>query len=234
VRAEIERAFAASPEVDVVVFEPTPKYQNQPKQRGVEKLTPARAMLVELVRRYLVLGFECSNLEVQKLAYFLQRFVMAYKLPNPLKLNFKAHKYGPYADNLRQLLNSLDGSYLHSAKRLADAGPLEPIALDYERLPELKRYMAAEEVRRFEMPLHATEWLINGFETPYLMELLSTVDWLQAQRGQPLQMDELLQGIANWPGGKQSAERKARLFGAEAVGLARERLAESQKLLYQG
>jgi O-acetyl-ADP-ribose deacetylase (regulator of RNase III) len=233
VRNEIERALSALPEVDIVVFEPTDTYQNKPKKGGVEELTPARAMLVELVRRYLILGFECSNLEVHKLAYFLQRFILAYNLPNPLKLNFKANKYGPYADNLRQLLNALDGSYLHSAKRLADAGPLEPISLDHGRLPEVKEYIATEKVRRFRIAIEATEWLIDGFETPYLMELLSTVDWLQAERGGSLDDEGLLRGIANGPGGKQSAERKARLFNRDAVTLANERLHEYRQLLYR-
>ena len=39
----------------------------------VGELTPARALIAELVRRYSVLGFECSLLEVQTLAWFLTR-----------------------------------------------------------------------------------------------------------------------------------------------------------------
>jgi O-acetyl-ADP-ribose deacetylase (regulator of RNase III) len=233
VRSEIEQALSALPDIETVVYEPTATYQNKPKERGVEKLTPARAMLVELVRRYLVLGFECSNLEVQKLAYFLQRFILAYNLPNPLKLNFKANKYGPYADNLRQLLGSLDGSYLHCERRLADAGPMEPISIDYPRLPAVKEYMTTDEVSRYKTAFQVTEWLIDGFETPYLMELLSTVDWIQAQQGRPLDTQEVLHGIATWPGGKQSAHRKSQLFGPDVITLAAERLHEYQPLLYR-
>ncbi len=55
----------------MLVYEPTDAYQNAPKRAGLEKLTPARALIAELVRRYSVLGLECTNLEVQKLAWFL-------------------------------------------------------------------------------------------------------------------------------------------------------------------
>ncbi len=233
VRAAIEQALGALPDVEVVVYEPTATYQNKPKAQGVEELTPARAMLVELIRRYLSVGFECSNLEVQKLAYFLQRFVVALGLANPLRLNFVAHKYGPYADNLRQLLGALDGSYLHCPKRLADAGPMEPIAVDYERVEEVRRFMADTKASRYQAALEVTEKLIDGFETPYLMELLSTVDWLQAQHKGALDTASILASISRWAGGKRSAQRKAQLFGADVVELARQRLQEHAAVLYR-
>ena len=38
-------------------------------------LTPATAMLAELVRRYWVLGMKCSLREIHKLAWFLERAI---------------------------------------------------------------------------------------------------------------------------------------------------------------
>lgn len=233
VRQEIEQALSALPGVEIVVYEPTAAYQNTPKESGVEKLTPARAMLVELVRRYLVLGFECSNLEVQKLAYFLQRTILAQGLTNPLKLNFEPNKYGPYADNLRQLLNTLDGSYLHCPKRLADAGPLEQITVDYDRVPAVRAFVASEEGASYVAALDATEKLIDGFETPYLMELLSTVDWIQAENGEVMETPAIVNRLATWPGGKEAARRKSKLFTPEMVAIARQRLQEQQAFLYR-
>jgi len=43
-------------------------------------------------------------------------------LPNTLKFQFTADRFGPYSERLRHLLNGLDGSYLHCDKRLSDAG----------------------------------------------------------------------------------------------------------------
>ena len=55
VKPRIERALGSLQDVDVVVFEPTSKYQNVAKRTGVEKLTPSRALVAELVRRYWIL-----------------------------------------------------------------------------------------------------------------------------------------------------------------------------------
>lgn len=77
---------------------------------------------------------ECSLLEIQKLAWFLERAIE--KLPNtesPLNLQFVAHKYGPYANRLEHLLNNLDGSYLHCDKRISDAGIGDVIWFDEGR-----------------------------------------------------------------------------------------------------
>ena len=41
-------------DIEILVFEPTSQYQNVAKRTGVEKLTPARALIAELVRRYWV------------------------------------------------------------------------------------------------------------------------------------------------------------------------------------
>ena len=120
----IETGLAEISDVEVVVYEPTDAYQNAPKRQGVKELTPARALIAELVRRYSILGLDCSNLEVQKLAWFLERTIQEQKLEDPLDLRFVANSYGPYAERLRHLLDGLDGSYLHSEKRLSDAGPL--------------------------------------------------------------------------------------------------------------
>src|SRR6266478_1343905 len=97
VRPKIEEALAVLSGVDVIVYEPTAKYQNVAKRTGVEKLTATRALIAELVRRYWMLGFECSLLEIQKLAYFLETSIEEQQLPNPLNLTFKANKYGPYS-----------------------------------------------------------------------------------------------------------------------------------------
>jgi O-acetyl-ADP-ribose deacetylase (regulator of RNase III) len=232
VRKAIESALEGLDDVKFIVFEPTSAYQNTPKKAGVENMSPARAMLVELVRRYLILGFECTNLEVQKLAYFLQRCIVAKKLQNPLKLEFKPNKYGPYADNLRQLLNALDGSYLHCEKRLADAGPMEPISVDFNKVAAVQEYLRGGEMRAYSSALNTTEQIIDGFETPYLMELLSTVDWIQAHNAQPLDTSGIAEKFMSWPGGKDAARRKKKLFPQEVIELARQRLCEHRALLY--
>jgi O-acetyl-ADP-ribose deacetylase (regulator of RNase III) len=50
VRPRIESALAGLDDVEVIVYEPTRECQNVAKRFGVEKLTPARALMAELVR----------------------------------------------------------------------------------------------------------------------------------------------------------------------------------------
>jgi O-acetyl-ADP-ribose deacetylase (regulator of RNase III) len=109
VRPMIEEALGDLDGVEVVVYEPTAKYQNVAKKKGVEKLTPARALIAEAVRRYWVLGIECTLVETQKLAWFLERFINRMGLENPLDLRFEANRYGPYAHRLTKMLEGLDG-----------------------------------------------------------------------------------------------------------------------------
>src|SRR5207249_2069290 len=84
VRPVIETALGDLQDVEVVVYEPTAKYQNVAKKQGVEKLTSARALIAEMVRRYWVLGIECTLLETQKLAWFLERIIKRMGLKDPL------------------------------------------------------------------------------------------------------------------------------------------------------
>lgn len=66
VREQINKTLANLEDVHILVYEPTSKYQNVSKNKGVEKLTASRALIAELVRRYWILGMECSLLEIQK------------------------------------------------------------------------------------------------------------------------------------------------------------------------
>jgi len=226
VRSEIETAFARVDDVRVVVYEPTAIYQAAPKRRGVEELTPARALIAELVRRYSILGLGCTNLEVQKLAWFLDRTIGAAEVKNPLRLSFVADKYGPYADQLRHLLNALDGSYLHCAKRLGDAGPMEPISFDDSKRAAVSEYLAGDEARPYLPALEQTSRIIDGFESPLGMELLATVDWLLCKGGYEPTVEALKRGLEVWPGGPEAGERKLRLFDDRLLGVALDRLTD--------
>jgi len=234
VRIQIERALGDLQNVDILVFEPTKEYQNVAKRTGVEKLTPARALIAELVRRYWVLGMECSFLEIQKLAWFLERAMEAFSPEhNPLNLQFVAHKYGPYANRLDHLLNSLDGSYLHSDKRISDADPLDVIWFDDGRKDFLHAYLRSEEAKPYHGALEYTAKLIDGFESPFGMELLATVDWLLDKEGCEANVAAIQDGLKHWPGGEVAATRKARLFDERAIGIALERLSSKRQLMVQ-
>ena len=224
VRPLIEEEFSVISGVDVTIFEPTAKYQNVPKEMGVKELTPARALIVEMVRRYAAMALDCTLLEVHKLAYFLQRAVNTTGLDDPLDLRFSANRYGPYADRLRHLLNALDGSYLHSPKRISDASPLDRIWFEGSEAETVKAFLE-DRAANYLAALSATTELIDGLESPHGLELLATVDWVVQEGGIDPTPNAICQALAEWPGGEGSAERKLRLFDEWEVGLAVDRLA---------
>lgn len=231
VRREIEAAFADLPDVDVVVFAPTSDYLNAPKREGVDELTPARALIAELVRRYSVLGIECALIEVQKLAWFLQRVINALRLDDPLRLQFTANRYGPYDDRLRHLLNGLDGSYLHCERRIADAQPYEPIWFDDSKRDEVRAYLAGPNATTYSPALEKTSAIIDGFESPLGMELLATVDWLLTQGRCEPTVSGIRAGLQEWPGGRDAGKRKHRLFDERMLRLALHRLTTEQPIV---
>ncbi len=226
VRREIEWAFDALPEVDCILYQPTDMYQNTRKGEGIWDLTVARALVAELIRRYEVLGTGCTNLEVQKLAWFIHRWIDLEGLDNPLRLEFSANRYGPYADQLRHLLDAMDGSYLHCERRLADAGPKDLIRFDDERRDEITKYLAEPWSMPYKVPLNKTSDLIDGFESPLGMELLATVDWLITAGLCEVTVRSLRHGLAQWPASRAAARRKQKLFDDEMLSVAVDRLAE--------
>jgi O-acetyl-ADP-ribose deacetylase (regulator of RNase III) len=226
VRPIIEEALGTVPGIDVTIYEPTAKYQNVAKPAGVEKLTPARALVAELLRRYSVLGFECTLLEIHKLAYLLQRRIISAGGVSPLKLEFRADRFGPYAPTLGHLLNHLDGSYLHCEKRVADAGILDTIWFEDSKKEVISLFVKTTEAKEFNSALDETTSLIEGFESPLGLELLSTVDWLLNHDKVEPTREGVKSGLQSWLGGGEASERKLRLFEDDFIDLALSRLAE--------
>jgi O-acetyl-ADP-ribose deacetylase (regulator of RNase III) len=225
VRSEIERHLGDLEGIDIQVYEPTEKYQNVAKRTGVEKLTPARALVAEMIRRYWVLGIDCTYLEVQKLGWFLERTIHSLGFEDPLKLHFIADKYGPYSERLRHLLDALDGTYLHCDKRLSDAGPSDTIWFNEQRRERVNLYLKQDPSKHLLQVLDVTAKRIDGFESPFGMELLATVDWLiQREHVEPT-VQEIWSGLRKWPAGEPAAERKLRLFDNRVLKLALDQLA---------
>lgn len=173
VRPLIEEAFAGLPEVEVWVFEPQPGFQaDLAPASSKPHLTPARAALLKLFALYSALGEPVGRLEAQKLAYFLQEAAM------PLKLNFVKQQYGPYAENLNPVLQRLEGYYLrgYGDRNTPSAMQLAPGALD-EAVAFLADHPEADEA------VSRAAELIEGFDSPYGLELLATVHWAFTREG---------------------------------------------------
>ena len=108
VRPRIEQALKAVPDVRVLLFSPTgaPVSVIWTSSSSVPKMTEGRAALVGLMQRYLagLMDPFISLLEVHKLLYFMQEAG-----ESSLRLRYAKAPYGPYAENLRHFLMSVEG-----------------------------------------------------------------------------------------------------------------------------
>lgn len=221
VRPLIEEKLGDVAQTTIYVYEPIAQYQNVAKRTGVETLTPARALIAELVRRYSVIGIQCTLLEVQKLGYFLERHVEALGLNNCFAFEFSPNKFGPFSGKLGHLLNGLDGSYLHCDKRLGDAGPFDVIRFDDAKRDKVSAYLTSPDAKVYRPALDATADLIDGLELPFGMELLATVDWLvHHERIEPM-VRSVRESLPKWPGGSQKDRtRKVTMFDERVLEIA--------------
>lgn len=178
VRPRIVAAFESLPEVRVMLFEPgaAPAPSERAISKEVPRLTPGRAVLVGLIDRYLRgLADPWVTLhEVHKLMYFAQ------EAGEPLNLRFNKAHFGPYAENLRHVLRTVEG---HLLSGYADGGddPTKQLELVPGAVRDAEAFLGQhDEVQeRFERVVE----LVRGFETPFGMELLATVHWVAAREG---------------------------------------------------
>ncbi|AFH47874.1 Putative phosphatase [Ignavibacterium album JCM 16511] len=201
--------------IDIILIEPDFGFENAETLK-VQKnnLTPARAMLLYLLNKYRVLGYEINLLVVQKIAYFLQR------VGEPLKLNFQKGFYGPYAYNLIPVLKALKPKYL-SFTSLDDSKPSTIIRLNQNVMDEVESYVNTNLTSLQKENLEKTISLIQDFETPFGLELLATIDFIFIQEKFKSNSDWILSEISKW------TNRKANLFKSYHIQVAKERLLKS-------
>ena len=179
---------------DVFLYEPGLAPQEAPVPEVSRELTKARALILTLIRRYTILGFDVTHIEAQKLAYFLQEFGQT-----DLRLQYQQGTYGPFAYNLKHLLSRLEGAYLHGDVRVADARPLNTISLFDEKDEEIAIFLDTNTTPAEKRRLATVTQLIEGFESPFGLELLATVHWAIKQINKPNpSIESVIQFIQGW------------------------------------
>jgi O-acetyl-ADP-ribose deacetylase (regulator of RNase III) len=176
VRPRIEAALKGLSNLDVIVFEPNgaPDQKTMARAREVPKMTPGRAALVVLMHRYLggLMDPLVTLLEVHKLMYFMQ------EAGQPLRLRYVQGYYGPYAENLRNVLTKIEG---HLVSGYADGGdsPEKELELIPGAIEDAEKVLISEAEARERFARVAD--LVEGFETPFGLELLATVHWVMTR-----------------------------------------------------
>lgn len=177
-----------SEKVDILIYEPGFSDQRMIQKQNVE-LTPPRAMLIYLLKEYQTLGYSVNMLVTQKLAYFLQI------KGEPLNLIYEKGHYGPYAHKLLHLLKYLNGYYLWFKEE--DNTPGTTINIDKKNYSRVEKYIENELSEIQVMRIREILEFIHGYESPYGLELLATVDFIK--RSTNIQdLDTLKNEIYNW------------------------------------
>jgi O-acetyl-ADP-ribose deacetylase (regulator of RNase III) len=202
VRPRIEAALREFSDLKVVIYEPglSPSNERANVSSDVPKMTPGRASLVALIERYLngLLDPFITLLEVHKLMYFMQ------VAEEPLRLKYTKAPYGPYAENLRHVLNAVEG---HLISGYADGGdaPNKQIALVPGAYKDAMSFLDAQEPTRKRLERVAD--LVEGFETPFGLELLSTVHWVVSNEAAAT-CDEVVDKTYAWNERKKQFTRR--------------------------
>lgn len=192
VRPKIEKAMAPLIDVHVVIFEPNgaPSTDKMAHSRMVPHMTPGRAALVELIQQYLsgLLDPVVTLLEVHKLMYFMQ------EAGESLRLNFRKATYGPYAENLRHVLHSIEGYFISG---YADGGdsPDKQLKLVPGAMDDASKFLGSHADTKSRLGEVAK--LVSGFESPFGLELLSTVHWVMKNEAVS-SMDDVVNHIYAW------------------------------------
>jgi O-acetyl-ADP-ribose deacetylase (regulator of RNase III) len=169
----IEIILSELPNVQINIYEPygAPNTEKIAHTKDIPPMTTGRAVLIELINRYLsgLLDPFITLLEIHKLMYFMQ------ELGEPLRLKYQKAPYGPYAENLRHVMNLIEGHYIIGYSDGGDS-PLKPLKLIPGATQEASSFL--NDYPETKSRLEKVSNLVDGFESPYGLELLSTVLWI--------------------------------------------------------
>jgi len=194
--------------IEIELYEPAgaPKTERQIIRTRIPNMTLFNATLLKLIQRYLWDELTLSRLEIQKLAYFEKES----NDPVFAKLSFEKAPYGPYAMALGNVIHDMDGHFLHNCGDQND--PWRQISLDETAVQKAGEVTMGN--LETQACLNSVFELIDGYEDPFGMELLSTVHWIiknDATITNPLSVHYAMQ---KW------SERKAKLFNIRHIEIA--------------
>jgi|SRR5579862_1294740 len=160
------------------------------------------AAFIKVVQAYSVLGYDATHIEAQKLIYFLNR------AGQQLKCHFEKGPYGPNDQGMKFGIQQMEGHYVTG---FGDGGLLEPVSLRPGVAEEADAFLAATEgAEAVYGHIDKVCQLIDGYETPYGLELLATVDWVVTQE-HAANEDEAVRLSHAWSARKAKALREDHL-----------------------
>jgi O-acetyl-ADP-ribose deacetylase (regulator of RNase III) len=208
VKPLILETFKPLPNVESIVFEPAgaPPVAAMAIATSKPPMTAFRAALIRILEIYGLPGYSASRIEIQKLAYFLK----VAGEPTLQTLAYQRFHYGPYAHNLCHALQGMEGHYIRG---YGDGSGRAQIQVLPEGRQAAQSFLA--EGKNAAPYLDRVSQLIEGFETPYGMEMLATLHWVTQEDPQAAaDCAVAIERVREW------SDRKKNLFKPQHLAMA--------------
>lgn len=209
VRPLIEEKLSTLDDVKIILFAPKHAADAPEHVHSSLPMTFQRAILLKALNdleRYFDGSFD--RISLQKITYFLQALGVNFKL------KFSRNLHGPYSETLKLAFVTMDrhgmiDGFL-SGERQAHVTPSGcAIADEFLDQAETKANDIIDRLSK----------LVQGYESPYGLELLSSVHWLAHHEGH-FPVERIIEEMLGW------SEAKRSRFGEDAIRAAYSRLCE--------
>lgn len=168
---------------NIMLYEPSDIIVERMKSERV-KMTPARAMLIQMFVDLNIYGEFASVFAAEKLIYFMQRF----GAQNYFKIDFQPYYYGPYSGGkVAHVLYHMNGSYIKGMGGMENR-PFDYIWLINGAEQEANAFIDKYKDDSLRMICDKTKKFLRGYYSNYTLELLASVDYLL----------ENVQSLKNW------------------------------------
>ena len=158
---------------DIRIYEPSDAIIERMKEERVS-LTPARAMLLDVMCEMVSYGEFISVFAAEKIVYFLQN--MGAK--DIFKIDFTRGYYGPYSGGkIAHVMYYLNGSYIKGMTGMQNR-PFDEIWLLEDTPKYIKDFLNKPENQRYKEITEKTKEFLRGYYSNYSLELLSTIDYI--------------------------------------------------------
>lgn len=200
VKSLIDNILSDINDVEIIVYEPNNENHSvKINSKLTPKMTSGRAALIELMNKYLqaLLDPFVSLLEIHKLMYFMQ------EAGEPLNLKYVKAPYGPYAENLRHVLDVIEGFYINGYD--GEDNPKKEINLLPKAAEDAKAFLNKNSnvMDKFQKVLK----LVDGFESSFGLELLATVHWV-VQKENVKEEKDVIKAVYSWNAHKRQFSEK--------------------------
>ncbi|PXV69203.1 O-acetyl-ADP-ribose deacetylase (regulator of RNase III) [Dysgonomonas alginatilytica] len=158
---------------EIVVYQPNEEVKEVlNKERA--KLTPARAMMLDVLFDMVKEGEFISEFAAEKIVYFLQRFGAF----DQFQLEFRNDYYGPHSGKVKHVFKYLNGSYIGEYYALTGT-PFQELNLDMSTEKDVAEYLNLADNKTYKGISKKTKEFLSGFYSSFALELLSTIDYIR-------------------------------------------------------